>query len=260
MINLKQAASCKMIFIILLLLWLFFLWRTDAGAFDLDKAFLDGVKDYKEENFAGAIANFSKIVNKGVKNGGLYYNLGNAYLKNGDLGHAVLWYERAFNLMPNDPNLKFNLKYASSLVKDKRDENEKTYIFQILFFWKDFLGTVAVKWTGIILNALFWLILTVQIFKRKKIFKTASISVLVLSILFILTALYNCCEKVYIKQAVILSSSVSVRSGLSDDSTQLFILHSGTKVKVEKEKESYFKIYFSEGKIGWIKKNEAGII
>ncbi|MBW1759842.1 MAG: hypothetical protein JRG68_04405 [Deltaproteobacteria bacterium] len=38
------------------------------------------------------------------------------------------------------------------------------------------------------------------------------------------------------------------------------VLHAGTKVKIEKEKKEFVRIYFSDGKIGWINKREAGVV
>jgi uncharacterized protein YgiM (DUF1202 family) len=51
-----------------------------------------------------------------------------------------------------------------------------------------------------------------------------------------------------------------VRSGFTDSATQLFVLHAGTKVRVERQTDAYLLIRYTEDKIGWIKKSEAGII
>ena len=61
-------------------------------------------------------------------------------------------------------------------------------------------------------------------------------------------------------QAIILPEKVSIRSGLNDEATELFTLHAGSKITIEKRLNDHFRIYFSEGKIGWIKQSEVGII
>ena len=94
-----------------------------AKATELTRAFLDGVHNYKTENYEAAIIEFSKIVDAGIRSGDLFYNLGNAYLKKRDVGYAMLWYERALKLIPDDPDLKFNHKYGLTLVKDEREDN-----------------------------------------------------------------------------------------------------------------------------------------
>ena len=231
-----------------------------AQAAEITRSFLDGVNDYKQENFEAAISAFSKIAASGVKNSKLFYNLGNAYLKNGELGHALLWYERALKVAPDDPDLKFNYEYALSQLKDEK-ENKEISIFRILFFWKHLLNAGTVQHTAIFLNLIFWLIVTIRTLqKKKKILKAPSYLALALAVVFTLTAFYNYYEAEYFKEAVILPPQVSVRSGLTDGSAELFVLHAGTKVKIEEEHHDFFKIFFSEGKIGYIRNSDVGVI
>ncbi|MEN8211983.1 MAG: BatD family protein, partial [Thermodesulfobacteriota bacterium] len=84
---------------------------------DSTAMFVDALKDYKAGNFKQSATKFEAIAQKSIKNPYLYYNIGNAYLKAKDTGHAILWYERAKILAPGDPDLNYNLEYANSLVK-----------------------------------------------------------------------------------------------------------------------------------------------
>ena len=235
------------------------LTTTDIQATETVQTFLNGIKHYKEEDFRAAISEFLKIVDAGVQNSKLFYNLGNAYLKGDDLGHAILWYERALKLSPDDPDLKFNHTYALSMIKDETGDLEPP-IFRILFFWKYLLSVRTIQWAAVILNAIFWTIFIIQILRKKKISPFIVNLILVLSIIFSLTALYNFYEAAFIKKAIILPSKVSIRSGLNNDATELFVLHAGTKIRVEEELSNFVKIYFSDGKIGWVKKSAVGVI
>jgi len=67
-------------------------------ASDQARPFLSGLEVYKAGDYAQAIDRFGTIARSGVVNAQLYYNLGNAYLKNNELGPAILWYERALAL------------------------------------------------------------------------------------------------------------------------------------------------------------------
>lgn len=230
-----------------------------TGASETARTFLDGIKDYKADRFAEAAAAFSRVADAGIKNGKLFYDLGNAYLKNGDIGHAILWYERSLKLLPQDPDLKFNYEYAQSLIKDKKGD-EDLPLFRILFFWKFLLSQTQIQWAAIIFNLIFWSLLSARVIRRKNRFQTIGHVILALGLIFTFTAVYNDYEANFIKEAVILPARVSIRSGLTDDATELFVLHAGTTVKIDKEKEEYIRISYSEGKIGWIKKTDAGVI
>ncbi len=221
--------------------------------------FLKGVKNYQKGNFEKAAKDFEKIIKNGIKTGALYYNIGNCYFKAGKTGLAILWYERAKKLIPNDPDLKFNLDYANTFVKDKKG-NEGVNIPDILFFWKDIIPSWVMDYTAIAFCFLFFLYSGICTVKRKKIFTSSGILILSCLILSSFVSTYDFYYKNATRYAVIVKNEVPVRSGFSDDSTELFALHAGTKVKVERLNGNYIMIFFSKGKIGWVKKGDAEII
>ncbi len=243
----------------MMLLWLMLSGNAAAQDKELTQAFLHGIDQYKAGDFADAVQSFQKIADAGIRNGKLFYNLGNAYLKTGKIGPAMLWYERALQLIPDDPDLRFNYEYALTLLKDDRGEKNIS-IVRILFFWKYMLSPSVVRITALVLNALFWITVTVRLVMHKKLLKTPIVLTLILASVFSLTAIYNYYESGYFRMAVILSEEVPVRSGLSDDATELFRLHAGSKIQIEREKQGYYRIVFTEDKIGWIRSADAGVI
>jgi tetratricopeptide (TPR) repeat protein len=229
-----------------------------SHADSLTQSFLDGIRYYQNGAYEQAVVEFKKITDAGIQNGQLYYNLGNAYLRCNQLGHAILWYERALELIPEDPDLKFNYAYALSRTKDERADRGPSLI-RILFFWKFLLNPALLRRIAIAMNFLFWSAVLVRFIRRKKVLKTPIYLLLFISLLFTGTAAYNYYENTYVREGVILPEQVSVRSGLTEGATELFVLHAGTKIRVEKEKNGFVRIFFSEGKIGWIKKEYIGI-
>lgn len=230
-----------------------------AGAAETARTFLDGIKDYKEGRYAEAAAAFSRVADAGVRNGKLDYDLGNAYFKAGDIGRCILWYERALKRLPHDPDLKFNYEYALTFTRDQNAGKEPP-LFRILFFWKFLLSRTQIQWAAILLNLLFWTLTAVQIIRGKKRYPIIRHVLLILALVFTLTAAYNDYDARFNREAVILPARVSIRSGLTDDATELFVLHAGTKVRIDREKDGYLRIAFSEGKIGWVKKADVGLI
>ena len=57
-------------------------------------------------------------------------------------------------------------------------------------------------------------------------------------------------------RGVIVSERVSVRSGFSEQSTELFVLHAGTVVRIERKADHHTLIQFSSDKIGWVPVDE----
>jgi tetratricopeptide (TPR) repeat protein len=83
-----------------------------AHAAGAESDYLEASKLYNKGDFAGAASLFESIAAQHVVNGDLYYNIGNAYFKKGDVGKSILWYERAMKLMPGDPDLLFKIGRA----------------------------------------------------------------------------------------------------------------------------------------------------
>lgn len=252
----KMEHSIKYVAWVLGVLGIFILCADVGNASELARKFLDAVNAYNREDYSSAVSNFSEIARSGIANSKLFYNLGNGYLKKGEIGQAILWYERALKITPHDPDIKFNYDYAMSLVKDEREDKEFP-IVKILFFWKYLLSASTIQYLAIIFNVLFWISVLVIKLLNKRNYRWISYLILVPALIFISTAIFNYYESAYLKEAIIIPPKVSVRSGLTDDSTELFALHAGTKVKIEKERDGFYRIYYSEGKIGWIKKGDA---
>ena len=79
-----------------------------------------------EELYSKAIAHYTTIIEDGgVKNGKLYYNIGNAYLLKGDIGKAIVNYRRGLELLPGDYQIEKNLEYARTQRADEIELQEK---------------------------------------------------------------------------------------------------------------------------------------
>src|SRR5437870_1771562 len=73
---------------------------------------------YGEERGADAAAESERVLAAGWESGNLYSTLGNAWFRAGDVGRAVLDYERTRRLLPRDPDVQANLSYARELAGD----------------------------------------------------------------------------------------------------------------------------------------------
>ncbi len=240
---------------ILLLLGLF----SPARASDQARPFLSGLEAYKAGDYAQAIDRFNTIARSGVVNAQLYYNLGNAYLKNNELGPAILWYERALALGSGDPDLIFNLEYARSLTKDVAEEQASPLV-RIFFFWNYQLTAGTIKAAAIALNLLVWLLAGGWLFTRRRGLARAALLAAIPALVLTLTALFNYFMAARFQPAIVLAEQVHVRAGLEDRATELFILHAGAKVRVVKERADHYQIRFSADKLGWVPKNQVGLV
>jgi hypothetical protein len=223
------------------------------------RQFITALEAYKSGDYPAAVAGLEAIAQSGVSNGALYYNLGNAHLKNGELGRAILWYERSAKLIPGDPDLMFNLEYARSLSQDATDEGALP-LLRIFFFWNYQLSSRTIAVLAVGGNLLFWGLAVAWRFTGRRLLRRAAIGVLIPSVVFVLTAGFNFYTGANSRQGVILPERVSIRSGWEQTSTELFVLHAGAKVQVVKSATDHLLIRFSKDKIGWVQRHSLGLI
>jgi len=90
---------------------------------------------------AEAAAQLEHIIDKDyLKTPGIYHALGNAYMLNGDLGHAVLAYRRGEQLDPSSKELRDSLNHARSLVPISIKPNTQGRIMAMLLSWRGYIG------------------------------------------------------------------------------------------------------------------------
>lgn len=221
--------------------------------------FIAAMEAYHAQDYATAIANLEAIAKSGTRNGALYYNLGNAHLKNNDLGRAILWYERSLTLLPNDPDLRFNYDYARSLTRDATEEDSAS-LTRIVFFWKYQLTPRTIIYLALGFNLLFWCLLLARRITGRRGFRYAATAVFIPALVFILTAAFNYYESTHRRHGIVLAEKVSIRSGLEKTSTELFVLHAGAKITVVKQMKDHLQIRFTDDKIGWVEKTTVDLI
>jgi len=219
-----------------------------------------GNEKYKQGKYDEAIQFYETIIKKGVKNGYLFYNLGNAYFKNKQLGKAILNYERARLYLPNDEDIKFNLQFVSALKVDKiQSPKYNPFTKVILFIYNIF----DVNTLFIISYILLWII--VGIFIIKWIVKNLQLQDIasrifpyigILFIIFTLILIIKIYNTENLKYSIVLSQESEVRSGPGKDYTVIFTLHEGTKVRERNYSGKWTQITLPNGYSGWIKSSD----
>ncbi|MGB3713463.1 MAG: tetratricopeptide repeat protein [Candidatus Promineifilaceae bacterium] len=79
---------------------------------------------YDNDNLVEAIEIYEQLKAQGVHDSVVFYNLGNAYYRSGDLGRALTNYSRAAQLEPRDPDIKANLNLARSQISEPFIEDD----------------------------------------------------------------------------------------------------------------------------------------
>ncbi|HYX10026.1 MAG TPA: tetratricopeptide repeat protein [Bacteroidales bacterium] len=219
---------------------------------------------YANGQYEKAIQSYQDVLKSGYVAPALYFNLGNAYYKTNDLPHAILYYERAHRLAPNDDEINFNLNLARSQILDKIDTVPQFFLTR---WWHALRGTMkADSWGYLSLAtfAIFLLLFGIYLFSRLLTLK--KITFWLGSIFFVIAVLsflmgHKQSELLNTKdQAIIMNPTVTVKSSPDMSGTELFMLHEGTKVSVEDSLGEWREIRISNGNKGWIRESDYALI
>ncbi len=71
---------------------------------------------YETGQYALAAQAYQQLADQGYTDSALFYNLGNAYYRQGNLGQAILNYRRAGKLAPRDADIQANLEVARGQI------------------------------------------------------------------------------------------------------------------------------------------------
>ncbi len=211
---------------------------------------------YAGGNFAEAVAAYTEIEKSGNVSADLYFNTGNAYFKQKQLPEAILYYERANKLQPEDKDILHNLTIARAQTLDKV---EVVPDFIVSTWVKELRSTVGTDtWAAfalvflaacLLLFLLFFFARNVRL--RKFSFFLAVISIALTTICFVFASEQKK-EMMDTSEAIIFPAVVTVKSAPNQDGKDLFILHEGAKVKILEELRDWQRIQLPDGKDGWV--------
>ena len=209
---------------------------------------------YADGRYEEAAAGYEALLAEGP-NATLYYNLGNACFKQGELAQAILNYERSLRLQPNNKDAQYNLKFAQSRITDNIIEQD--------FFLS--------SWARAIRNNLrerTWLSMSIGLFilglaglllfllgrepwLRKTAFHCAWVALL-FSLATGLNA-YSLHQRDTMRnEAIITQGVVNAKSSPDRSGTDLFTIHEGTKVTIRESLGEWCNIRVGNNE-GWIK-------
>ena len=220
----------------------------------VDSLFSIGNRYFSIEKYDYALDAYLAILEK-VENPDLYFNIGNTYYRQGNLGQAIWAYEKGIQLSPLHKDLKYNLDFVNARVKD-RIEVPKGVLF--IEMYRTIKRNVKLNdlllWGGIMMLlasfATFFKVFNIldNIFAYRM-----TIILFIFSLLLHLIALDKYWEISDKNEGIIISSIVNVRSAPIDrDEKIIFRIHEGLKVDIVQSQPGWFEIILLDGKKGWI--------
>ena len=260
--NGKNQAAAKVVAVLVLLGFPMSGFAADAY---VDSLFNAASAAYSEGQWADAAGTYTAIENLGLESPALYCNMGNAWFKSGDVAKAMLYYERALKLDPSYDDARYNIAVISDFIQDRIEPVPefilKTWTRDLCYILdSDTWAVISLIFLAAVAVSLLLLFLSSSLALRRTGFFSA-IAAFLLTVMSVSFAFWQKADYSRKDGAVIMVPVVSVKSSPSSDtSTDLFILHEGTKVIILDEVGDWRNIELADGRQGWMKSSDMEII
>jgi tetratricopeptide (TPR) repeat protein len=210
--------------------------------------FAKATQDYSAGRFQEAINGYEALARSGEWSANLFYDLGNAYFRTGNLGKAILSYERALALERHHPEADANLRIARDQARAL--ELAPSRVERLLRF-------ASVNEFAIAAAIAFWTAafsIVALLFARRRATGTIALSILSLSIfvaaVFSVYALENGAKGKAL--AIVIGNEVEARLATADNANSILALPPGSEIQILSTRGDWIYAALPNNLRGWI--------
>jgi len=203
---------------------------------EAESAFREGNTSFQQGNYGDAIRVFQRLIGDGYVSGPLFYNLGNAYYRQGDIARAILNYERALRWLPDDEDVAHNLDVARLMAVDRIEPVPSLIIKR---YWEILVDSLSVSimivlayigYLGMLASILFFTLKSGFRTRRYSLLSGTGASIVVaLLVVLVVARTSRLSSQSY---GIVISEVVEVKNSPDREGPDTFLLHGGTKVQI----------------------------
>lgn len=223
----------------------------------------EGNRAYESGDFDAAVTAYEAAVAAGLDDAALHYNLGNAYYKRGEVGHAIASFRRALKRSPRDRSIRTNLEQARSHVRDADLVPLELPVFLRPLQWV-YSRLSLDEWTAV---GLLMFVLTLGLLTAghwttaaSRLRRRAAMVTAVLAVLGFLSAGIHYTREQGQTRAIVVAEEVEVRSGPGVSYNLTFKIHEGLEVLVSDRREDWAQIDLGGELVGWVSWSEIEVL
>ena len=231
-----------------------------------DATFHRGNEAYLKGDYKAAVLAYEQVAALGIVSEDLYYNLGNAYYKEGALGPAIYNYERALDVDPSGPgagDARYNLDAAREAVRKKSED--RLVGAESVPFWIRAVApnsTSALSWTFVVVYTLLFALLVTLRFVQPGFLRASLWVLLAFWIVGTLAVGALLGGRLYlatrVERAVVLPDTLAVHEGPDANYQTTFTVHAGLLVRITEHDQDWARVRLQNGLEGWVPVSSVG--
>lgn len=230
------------------------LLQSGIAAFDQAVAVSRESPQKASELYRQAAGNFEALIDAGVRNESIEFNLGNTHFRLKDLGRAILHYRRALLHAPGDARVAANLAYAREKVEPQISATGETQLVDRLLFWNRNVSRNARCWLAALASIAGWGFLLAQLRWRRLPLLWLGAACVVLGLASSLTVYVELNRESRTPAAVVVMPNSKLRQGRGENYEPILkqSLGSGVEVTVLDRRADWCEVQLVSGQTGWL--------
>jgi tetratricopeptide (TPR) repeat protein len=222
-----------------------------SAADDPAAAFDAANKLYEQGKFAEATSGYENIAQAGAVSAGVYFNLGNARFKSGEVGRAIASYRQAEALAPRDPDVRANLQFVRGQIQGPTQPPDRV---------RRWLGALTLNEWTLFASVAVWLWLLLLAWRQWQPALKRALRGLVLAT-GAATLIVGLCLGMRlfldsVPTVVVISHDAAVRTGPLEDSRTAFTVHDGAELSVLDQKDDWLQVSAGGQWLGWLQRDQ----
>ena len=241
-------------FLFLLSLLLFSL--VDISAQENNSLFVKANEYNVSKDYQQAVNTYQQLLKTGVKSAEVEYNLGNAYLQLNQVAEAILHYERALTLEPNDNDILQNLRLAQERIEEDIVSNPPFFLSST---WNGLkMSASSNLWSFLFLLFFFAAIAGLILWQigqdrtRRKQGFFAGVVLSLLSLVFFFLAAGKAELEIDSKAGIVMLDKTELHAAAEQNSPVVRDLSEGVKVTIFDNINNWYKVKLANGEEGWL--------
>ncbi len=216
---------------------------------------------YEKTDYAKAAELYRNAIDESVADPRLYFNYGNCLFRLNQPGMAILYYEKARKLDPNDQDIAYNLRFVNAQIIDKNPAAESNALTRAIGFAHSAFSINQGLWTSVGLFSLIFLAAILALYAGAA-FRGALIAAMVLAALALLalspSLYFKIKEQESLQYGVVLKPAVEMFSGPGETFQVLTQVHEGTKFEIVETRGDWVSVKLANGKGGFVRLADLG--
>lgn len=219
-------------------------------------AFDSANKLFEEGKFSDAAAAYERLLQGGATSPTLYFNWGNAQFKAGRTGRAIAAYRKAEELIPRDPDVRANLRFAREQVQGPT----------LRAGWRErLLSALSLNEWSIAAAGNLWVLFALLVIRqvrpaakralRNWVFLAAAcLVVLGMGLGLRLQA------RLGAQTAIVVVSDATIRNGPFEESPTAFTARDGAELRVQDQKDEWLQVTAGPRRLGWLPRAQVVVV